>query len=119
MYGSQAIDGDPQLALFLTKDGKAFAALSKWYRDLHVSHMAPFPLLTLTSYRSVFVADRMEDPSRAGPSNDGAATLMGNTTRQWEASYWKNKRRKEAKQAAKEVHAYRASHLADAGYVSE
>jgi hypothetical protein len=102
--------------MFLASNGAPFKCLSKWYRDLHVRHRAPYSLLPLNDYRQVFVTDRMEDPDRAGPSNEGAATIMGNTVRQWEASYWKNKRIKVAKEATKALGAYRDSHLREAGH---
>jgi hypothetical protein len=107
---------DPQ-NLFLTKQGLDFKELSRWYRGLHIKYKAPYPLITLQAYRSVFVSDRLEDPDRPGPEHAGAATIMGNSLPQWEASYYKNKRIKQAQRAAKSMGAYRRSHLKEAGYL--
>jgi hypothetical protein len=109
---------DPEF-LFLSPHGLHYRELSKWYRDLHIKYAAPYPLITLQAYRSVFVSDRLEDPGRPGPSNEGAATIMGNSVPQWEASYYKNKRVKQVKEATKNMAAYRRSHLVQQGYVQE
>jgi hypothetical protein len=109
---------DPE-TLFLSPHGLQYTELSKWYRDVHVKYAAPYPIITLQAYRSVFVTDRMEDPDRPGPSNEGAATIMGNSVRQWGASYFKNKKIKQAKAASKEMAAYRRSHLVQQGYEAE
>jgi hypothetical protein len=109
---------DPQ-TLFITKQGKAFNDLSKWYRNMHLTHQAPYSLITLQAYRSVFVSDRLENPDRPGPCNEGAATIMGNSVKQWEASYYKNKRIKQAEKATQSMAKYRRSHLVEQGYIAE
>lgn len=86
------------------------------YNKLHVARHAPYPALPFNDYRKVFVTDRMEQPDRPGPNNDGAATIMGNSVRQWHESYWPNKRRKLAQQAADEMDQYRSSLLDEGGY---
>jgi hypothetical protein len=96
--------------------GRGFEDLSKWYKTMHFLHLAPYKRITLQDYRSVFVSDRMENPEVPGPSNEGAAVIMGNSVRTWEATYWKNKRMRQAKQAAKEMGKYRDHHLKAMGY---
>ncbi len=104
---------DPK-TLFVTRDGKAWVALSKWYRDLHIRHMAPYPLISLNAYRSVFVSDRMKDAGTHGdtPSNEGFAIIMGNSMNMWNKTYWKNKRIDLANKAAAELAKYREEQLA-------
>jgi hypothetical protein len=109
---------DPK-TLFITNRGMAFQELSKWYKLLHIKYKAPYPIITLQAYRSVFVTDRLEDPDRPGPDNEGAATIMGNSVAQWEASYYKNKRIKLAQKATRAMGSYRASHLKEAGYLQD
>jgi hypothetical protein len=97
--------------LFITRDGAAFQGLTDWYAKLHTSERAPYPQLPLNSYRSVFITDRMENPCTPGPSNQGAAVIMGNSVGTWDRAYWKNKRLREAEQAGKAMAVYRESLL--------
>jgi hypothetical protein len=79
------------------------------YKAVHRRFQAPCGYLPLNRYRSVFVTDRMENPGRPGPSNEGAATIMGTSVRQWTATYWPTKRQTEVNEAAKAMAVYRES----------
>jgi hypothetical protein len=109
---------DPE-TLFISAQGKSFQGLTAWYKSVHETHNAPYPYLPINTYRKVFVADRLENPDRPGPSNEGAAIIMGNSVRQWQASYWPNKQQKLAHGAAADMEVYRQGLLADAGYYME
>lgn len=115
-----ALEDDPDYEdptnMFLTKSGYPFDDLSKWYKSVHVGYMAPYPVITLRQYRDVFVSDRMDNPDIPGPSNEGAAIIMGNSVPTWEASYWKNKRVKQATKAGQDMGKYRDHHLREEGY---
>ncbi len=82
------------------------------YADLHTKFGAPYTYLPLNKYRSVFVTDRLERPDVPGPSNEGAAIIMGNSVRQWHASYWPTRRQTQARQAVEGMEAYRQHLLA-------
>ena len=105
---------DPQ-TLFLTDSGKAFSssALGSWSKRMHTANDAYAGLLkgdrlpSLNDYRSIFVTDRMENPERAGPSDEGAAIIMGNSVGAWNTHYWKNKRARLADDASQQMEAYR------------
>lgn len=62
------------------------------------------------------MADRLENPERPGPSNEGAAIIMGNSVGQWFQSYWPNKMRRLAEKATQDMNGYRQSLLDEAGY---
>jgi hypothetical protein len=62
-------------------------------------------------YRAVFVKDRMEEPEVPGPDNEGAAIIMGNTPRQWDMVYWKDKRQVLANKAVQKLSAYREAKM--------
>lgn len=109
---------DPE-TLFISAQGKSFQGLTAWYKAVHEQHRAPYPYLPINTYRKVFVSDRLENPDRPGPSNEGAAIIMGNSVRQWHASYWPNKQQKLADGAAKDMATYRKNLLQEAGYYSE
>jgi hypothetical protein len=99
--------------LFLTDKGRAYKSLSKWSNKVHLNNGA-YPgqaRPTLNDYRTIMVTDRLENPDRAGPSNDGAAILMGTSVAQWHASYWKTKRSTLATRAAGDMANYRAELL--------
>jgi hypothetical protein len=106
---------DPE-TLFISAQGKSFQGLTAWYKGVHEQHNAPYPYLPINTYRKVFVTDRLENPDRPGPSNEGAAIIMGNSVRQWQATYWPNKIQKLAQGAAEDMEAYRQGLLADEGY---
>lgn len=59
----------------------------------------------------------MENPERAGPDNEGAAIVMGNSVPTWRKSYWKAKRHTQADKAVKAMAEYRAQLLKEAGYL--
>ncbi len=103
----------PSDALFLTAKACAFNSLTDWYSKLHARKRAPYPYLSLQKHRTVFISDRIEAPDRPGPSNEGAAILMGNSVRQWFMSYAPNLRHHQARQASEDMAAYRASLLAE------
>jgi hypothetical protein len=60
------------------------------------------------------VTDRMENPDRPGPSNEGAALIMGNSVPTWESVYWKRRRQVQVEQATDAMQAYRNSLLREA-----
>ena len=83
------------------------------YKDVHVRFAAPYEPIPPSCYRPVFVTDRLERPHVPGPSNEGAAIIMGNSVRQWHASYHPGKRQKQANNAVQALGAYREALLAD------
>jgi hypothetical protein len=109
---------DPE-TLFISAQGKSFQGLTAWYKTVHMQYRAPYPYLSINTYRKVFVTDRLENPDRPGPSNEGAALIMGNSEKQWQASYWPNKMQKLAEGAVHDMGMYRSSLLAEAGYYQE
>lgn len=64
------------------------------------------------------VTDRLEHPDMPGPSNEGAALVMGNTERQWHASYWPNKKLKLGQKAVDDMEVYRQQQLQHLGYAA-
>jgi hypothetical protein len=77
------------------------------YAKLHKTHKAPFQPVPLNKYRSIFVTDRLQNPDTPGPSNEGAAIIMGNSVPTWEASYHNNRRAWLADKAAADAEKYR------------
>lgn len=82
------------------------------------AHPPPFQPGTLREYRAVFVTDRLENPGRPGPSNEGAAIIMGNSVPRW-VTYWKTRRQTLSGRAAGDMAAYRHACLTEEASDSE
>lgn len=81
------------------------------YAKLHQHYCAPFKLVALNKYRNVFVSDRMDNPDIPGPSNEGAAIIMGNSVSTWKGAYHNNRRARLADQAAADAEKYRLARM--------
>jgi hypothetical protein len=98
----------------LAESDDGVTQLAHRYKSLHSRFKAPYGYLALNAYRSVFVTDRMENPERPGPSNEGASIIMGNSVRQWHASYWPTKRQTQVGEATGAMQVYREALLSEA-----
>jgi hypothetical protein len=84
------------------------------YKEVHARFGAPYKVVAPSKYRAVFVTDRMERPELPGPSNEGAAIIMGNSVRQWRAKYWARMRQTQVNEAVRDMEPYRAALLQQA-----
>lgn len=67
--------------------------------------------MPLNKYRNIFVTDRLQNPHIPGPSNEGAAIIMGNSVPTWKAAYHNNRRAWLADRAAADAEKYRMAHV--------
>ncbi len=77
------------------------------FKALHERNPPPYQPVSLNKYRAVFVTDRLEHPDRPGPSNEGAAIIMGNSVQRWYDSYWPRRRHTLSRKAVADMAAYR------------
>lgn len=57
------------------------------------------------------MTDRLENPEMPGPSNEGAAIIMGNSVPTWKAAYHNNRRAWLADRAAADAEKYRIAQI--------
>ena len=98
-------DNSPQL--FVRRSGRPFndSVFSQFWRQLMQDSAAPLDLLPFTAQdaRTTFVEDYTSATGMHPDMWDGAAAVMGNTTRQWAASYNPSRQQRLA-QAAVNAH---------------
>lgn len=76
---------------------------------------APTPFVTLHQLRHIFITDRQDDPTAAGPSKAAAAAAMLNSPAQWDAKYDDRFKRRYMVESTQGMAAYRAEKLRKVG----
>jgi hypothetical protein len=85
--------------------------LSQWFAALQLRHSAGWRVCA-RNLRHVFVDERMREERVAGPSNRGAARIMGNCEERWAISYAVNLPSREVQAAAEAMEQWRQELLA-------
>ena len=102
--------------MFADKHGKQMqqpSTLTNWWHGLmkRLGSPAAFPPSLL---RHIFVDERRSHESAPGPSNQGAAQVMGNSVSQWDKAYDLNQNRRESQAAVNAMPQWRSAMLEQA-----
>lgn len=84
--------------------------LSHWFQQLLSSHKAPFKFPP-SQLRHIFVDERCSAEAVGGPSDAGAARIMGNSVERWAISYDRNLHTREVQTAADAMEMWRTELL--------
>lgn len=85
--------------------------LSQWFQQVQAQFSAPFRFPP-GQLRHIFVDERCSAEAVAGPSNKGAARIMGNSTERWAISYDRNLPQREVNAAVSAMQQWREQLLA-------
>lgn len=85
--------------------------LSQWFQQLLSTHGATFRFPP-SQLRHIFVDERCSAEAVGGPSNVGAARIMGNSVERWAISYDRNLHTREVQAAANAMEEWRKELLA-------
>jgi hypothetical protein len=112
--GHKELAAEGQRLLFVHPNsglGLTAVNMSQWFQTLLGKFNAPFKC-TPRQLRHIFVDERCSNVAVQGPTNKGAARIMGNSFERWGISYDKNLHNREVQGAASAMEQWREQLLA-------
>lgn len=112
--GHSMVAGRGQRVLFphaASGDAQTNVNLSQWFQQI-LCEFQFSPKFPPSQLRHIFVDERCSAEAVGGPSNTGAARIMGNSVERWAISYDRNLHKREVQAAADAMEGWREELLA-------